>query len=110
MNKLLLFHKLPNSIGVTLLLYDFSFWGYVLFICEFIFLEAKAKAILKLMDSDGLTIFNVKSYLQVLIAIQEIPVLLYFGAFFLCFLSHKYRIAKNLPDSAEGKLLLQLTS
>jgi len=46
--------------------------------------EATPKAILRLMESDGLTIFHVKSHLQ------------------------KYRIAKYMPQSTQGNLLALL--
>ncbi|KAK1562779.1 hypothetical protein Q3G72_016924 [Acer saccharum] len=48
--------------------------------------KATPKAILRLMESDGLTIFHVKSHLQ------------------------KYRMAKYIPDSAEGKSETRNTS
>lgn len=47
--------------------------------------EATPKAILRLMESDGLTIFHVKSHLQ------------------------KYRIAKYLPEPAQGNFLSIVT-
>jgi SHAQKYF class myb-like DNA-binding protein len=78
--------------------------------------KATPKGVLKLMKVEGLTIYHVKSHLQVSVyhfifiyyhfywKIKHPSMFSYFAYSFSVLIVQKYRLAKYLPETKEGKL------